>query len=55
MISSLVSYFSFSQFWLSKKEDVVLIGAISNRAKLNLRVTFLNIKLKYGNEVYKKE
>jgi cytochrome c biogenesis protein len=47
MISSLVSYFSFTQFWLSKKNKKIFIGATANRAKLNLRFEFLNITLGY--------
>lgn len=47
MISSLVSYFSFTQFWLSKKNEKIFIGATANRAKLNLRFEFLNITLAY--------
>ena len=47
MISSLISYFSFTQFWLSKKDENVLIGATANRAKLNLRFEFLTITLAY--------
>jgi cytochrome c biogenesis protein len=42
MISSLISYFSFTQFWLSKIDKNLLIGATSNRAKLNLKIEFLS-------------
>lgn len=49
MISSLISYFSFTQFWLSKKQEKIFIGATANRAKLNLRFEFLNITLLYKN------
>ena len=47
MISSLISYFSFTQFWLAKKDGKCVIGATANRAKLNLRFEFLNISLLY--------
>lgn len=47
MISSLISYFSFTQFWLAKSEKNKFIGATSNRAKLNLRFEFLSFILPY--------
>jgi len=47
MISSLISYFSFTQFWLVKNKEKIFIGATSNRAKLNLRIEFLNLTLPY--------
>jgi cytochrome c biogenesis protein len=43
MISSLISYFSFTQFWLLNKENTVFVGATTNRAKLNLKIEFLTI------------
>lgn len=47
MISSLISYFSFTQFWLAKSNKERFIGATSNRAKLNLRFEFLSFTLSY--------
>ncbi len=47
MISTLISYFSFTQFWLMETDKKVLIGATSNRAKLNLRIEFLNLIFEY--------
>lgn len=47
MLSSLISYFSFTQFWLMKNDKQILIGATSNRAKLNLRIEFLKFTLPY--------
>jgi cytochrome c biogenesis protein len=47
MLSSLISYFSFTQFWLSKTKTKILIGGTSNRAKLDLRFEFLYITLHY--------
>ena len=47
MISSLISYFSFTQFWLAKNSKERFIGATSNRAKLNLRFEFLSFTLSY--------
>lgn len=41
MISSLISYFSFTQFWLSKTQNKFFISGTANRAKLNLRIEFL--------------
>lgn len=45
MISSLISYLSFNQFWFSKSErkSKLLISGVSNRAKLNLKLDFLNL------------
>lgn len=47
MVSSLISYFSFTQFWLAKDNKKRFIGATSNRAKLNLRFEFLSFTLSY--------
>lgn len=47
MISILISYFSFTQFWLLKKQNKLYISATSNRAKLNLRIEFLKLTLPY--------
>jgi cytochrome c biogenesis protein len=47
MISTLISYFSFTQSWLMETDKKVLIGATSNRAKLNLRIEFLNLIFEY--------
>jgi len=47
IVSSLVSYFSFTQFWLAKTENEFFIGATTNRAKLNLRFEFLNLSLPF--------
>jgi cytochrome c biogenesis protein len=41
MISSLISYFSFTQFWLSRTQNKFFISGTANRAKLNLRIEFL--------------
>jgi cytochrome c biogenesis protein len=43
MISSLISYFSFTQFWLSKNQNKFFIAGTANRAKLNLRIEFLGL------------
>ncbi len=43
MISSLISYFSFTQFWLSKNQNRFFIAGTANRAKLNLRLEFLRL------------
>jgi|MDSY01.2.fsa_nt_gb cytochrome c biogenesis protein len=47
MLSSLISYFSFTQFWLAQKAKTFLIGATANRAKLDLRFEFLSLTLPY--------
>jgi len=51
MLSSLISYFSFTQFWLLKKSKIFLIGATSNRAKLDLRFEFLSLILPYFKKI----
>jgi cytochrome c biogenesis protein len=47
MLSTLISYFSFTQLWLLQNQETVLIGATSNRAKLNLRIEFLGLSLEH--------
>ena len=45
MISSLISYLSFNQFWFAKEEASIFISGISNRAKLALKLDFLSLAL----------
>ena len=47
MISTLVSYLSYTQFWLYKEAKKVFVGGETNRAKLNLQVIFLDLTLPY--------
>ena len=47
MVSTLLSYLSYTQFWLSQYKDKLLIGGSTNRAKLNLKVSFLDLVLPY--------
>ena len=47
MVSTLLSYLSYTQFWLAQNQDRLLIGGDTNRAKLNLKVTFLDLVLPY--------
>ena len=47
MISTLLSYLSYTQFWLAQSKNKLLIGGDTNRAKLNLKVTFLDLVLPY--------
>ena len=51
MISTLLSYLSYTQFWLSQNRDKLLIGGSTNRAKLNLKVIFLDLVLPYKKNV----
>ena len=50
MISTLLSYLSYTQFWLTQKQNKLLIGGNTNRAKLNLKVIFLDLVLPYKNK-----
>lgn len=43
MISSVISYFSYTQFWFSKLKKRLTVCATSNRTKLNLKIEFLNL------------
>jgi cytochrome c biogenesis protein len=47
MISTLLSYLSYTQFWLLQKQNKLVIGGDTNRAKLNLKVIFLDLVLTY--------
>ena len=51
MISTLLSYLSYTQFWLSQNKNKLLIGGSTNRAKLNLKVTFLDLVLPYKKNI----
>ena len=53
MLSIFLSYRSFSQIWLHKKNNTVYFGGQTNRAQLNFEKEILNIVLslksiKYG-------
>ena len=47
MISTLLSYLSYTQFWLTQNQNTLVIGGDTNRAKLNLKVMFLDLVLPY--------
>ena len=49
MLSTLLSYLSYTQFWLYQTQNKLLIGGDTNRAKLNLKVIFLDLVLPYKN------
>lgn len=44
MISSLLSYLSFSEFWLLKTSNGIFSGAQTNRSKVKLKIEFLNLQ-----------
>lgn len=44
IISSLISYLSFSEFWLLNTTIGVILGARTNRSKVNLRIEILNLQ-----------
>lgn len=44
IISSLISYLSFSEFWLLDTSKNIVLGARTNRSKLNLRIEILNLQ-----------
>jgi len=50
MISTLLSYLSYTQFWLAQIQDKLLLVGDTNRAKLNLKVTFLDLVLPYKQD-----
>jgi cytochrome c biogenesis protein len=47
MVSTLLSYLSYTQFWLLQKQNKLFIGGDTNRAKLGLKVIFLDLILPY--------
>jgi cytochrome c biogenesis protein len=47
MFSTLLSYLSYTQFWLAQDKNVIFISGDTNRAKLNLKVIFLDLVLPY--------
>lgn len=44
ILSSLISYLSFSEFWILKLPRKVLLGGKTNRSKILLNIEFLKIK-----------
>ncbi|CAL8412540.1 unnamed protein product [Dictyota dichotoma] len=44
IISSLISYLSFSEVWLLSTTKNVILGARTNRSKINLRIEMLNLQ-----------
>jgi cytochrome c biogenesis protein len=45
MVSTLISYLSYSQLWFLEKNSNLFIGGFTNRAKLNFETEFLNLFL----------
>ena len=49
IISSFVSYVSFSEFWLLTKENKVFFGGTANRDKITFKIKMLKIKKSLSN------
>tara|TARA_E500000178_G_scaffold348525_1_gene403776 strand:+ start:3617 stop:4864 length:1248 start_codon:yes stop_codon:yes gene_type:complete len=47
MLSILLSYISYTQFWLLQTKNIIWIGGNTNRSKLDLKFLFLSIILEY--------
>jgi len=47
----LLSYISYSQIWILSKDQSIVIGGTTNRAKLNFEIEFLNIKKLINNRL----
>jgi len=43
MVSTFISYFSYSQLWLLEKNSKLFVGGFTNRAKLNFETEFFNL------------
>jgi cytochrome c biogenesis protein len=51
MISTLISYISYTQFWILNAQKKIFVSAETNRAQLNLRLLFLKfISLENENQ-----
>jgi len=53
MVSTLLSYLSYTQFWLLQDQNKLFIGGDTNRAKLALKVIFLDLVLPYKGKTEK--
>ena len=51
MISSLLSYISFSEFWLLYFAKKVISGGKTNRAKIKFNLEFLKFKQSFLNDI----
>ena len=49
IISSFISYLSFSEFWILTVPQEILVGAKTNRSKVLLNLEFLRIKQSFIN------
>ena len=47
MISTLMSYITYSQIWMFKKDQKLFIGGNTNRALFDFEIEFLNIVKNY--------
>jgi ResB-like family. len=43
MISTLLSYITYSQVWILKQSDQILIGGNTTRAKFDFELEFINL------------
>lgn len=49
ILSSLISYLSFSEIWVLKSQPEILVGGRTNRSKILLNIDFLTIKQAFLN------
>ena len=47
LISIISSYISYSQVWLTRKNNKILLGGITNRSKIQFEFEMLNLILQF--------
>lgn len=53
MITTLLSYLPYTQFWIYQTSDNIWIGSSTNRGKIQLEIEFENLTRKLENKLYK--
>ena len=53
MITALLSYLPYTQFWVYQTSENIWIGSSTNRGKIQLEIEFENLTRELENKIYK--
>jgi hypothetical protein len=53
MITTLLSYLPYTQFWIYQTSDNIWVGSSTNRGKIQLEIEFENLTRTLENQIYK--
>ena len=53
MLTTLLSYLPYTQFWVFEDQQYIWLGSFTNRGKIQLEIEFENIVRELENKIYK--